>query len=334
MEYLSSFLGGASVALSLGSPVEWGIHRWLLHPKRRNMINRAAAHAHHDVHHGGYRGPAHYYRDISNENVTIHFSKGDVGLIAGIAGIFGSAFDGTYLALKQKTPCMDDTFFIGGFLTGTMLYYGAYELSHHYMHVIGKRRLSINKLLGDTLQDDQPDGKLRFSKPLLDDICDAVERHIDDYTAKDKPLIFPFKDEILLRLESQIANNKKKNIIKEHFLDSMNTLQQVTLNMLDSEENYRNSLSRKEKIKYWIERKVQKRLRASTIFQKLDNHHFLHHYKYLKNLNVVFPLMDYAMRTKLDNSRKFLDENEKYWLCPNSPEKKPFSLEKALIHSH
>jgi len=81
-----------------------------------------------------------------------------------------------------------------------------------------------------------------------------------------------------------------------------------------------------QKLLYWGERKIQKQFRSSPIFQYLDNHHFIHHYQWLNNLNVVFPLADYILRTKVDSSREFLEKEKLYWLCPNSPDKTPFLI--------
>ncbi len=331
---LASFLGGVALSISIASPTEWGIHKYLLHAQKRNWLTRIPAQAHDDIHHGGYKAPAHYYRDITNEHVTIHFSPGDVGLIAAIAAAFGSAVDGAYILGSRKSIGIDDAAFVGGVVSGTMLCYGCYEFTHHYMHVIGQRRLSINRILGDTLQGNEPDGKLRFSKPLLDDICDAIERKVDAYGEKDYPQIFSFEDSLLKRLEQQTAYNRRQNSqgeIKPLLIqkDPEEALAHVTSAMVNQEDNYLHALSKSKRFKHKIGRRIQKHLRASRIFQYLDNHHFVHHIRYTHNLNVAFPLMDKIMGTKLKSSRKVLEEDPRYWLCPNSPDKELFVVAKA-----
>jgi hypothetical protein len=203
------------------------------------------------------------------------------------------------------------------------------------MHVIGQRRLSINRILGDTLQGNEPDGQLRFSKPLLDDICDSIERKVDAYGAKEHPRTFSFEDSLIKRLEQQTTYNmdhtsqgeiKKPWVIQK---SPEEVLTYITSAMLNKENDYLNSLSKRKKFKHKIERKIQRYLRSSSIFEYLDNHHFLHHIRYTHNLNVVLPLMDKIMGTKLNSSRKVLEEDPRYWLCPNSPDKEPFAIAKA-----
>jgi len=54
----------------------------------------------------------------------------------------------------------------------------------------------------------------------------------------------------------------------------------------------------------WIER--------TKVFRWLDAHHRGHHRMHAKNLNVVFPLADYVLRTR----RHFEWEREEGSLCP------------------
>ena len=79
-------------------------------------------------------------------------------------------------------------------------------------------------------------------------------------------------------------------------------------------------------------RKKSKFINASS-FGHNDNHHFLHHFKYNRNLNVVFPLMDFIMGTKTDNSVSTLETNIKYWLCPNSPDLAPFKRKLKPVYN-
>jgi len=346
----TSFLLGTGFALGIGSPVEWLIHKYLLHatPEQRKMLKfiRNASVAHNDKHHGAFKGPAHYYRDITNENEVIHFSKKDVGVIAGIAGIVGLATDRAYCFLAGNNSFDgNDAAFIAGTVAGTMLYYGAYEFTHHYMHDIGKRRLGINRTLGDIIQGNERDGKLRFSKPLLDTICNTVEFYVDEHRSQKRDGFY-FEPYLVGQLEKETEINRKndlsdkKAIITVERETSERILSQLTTMMIQKEREIISSMSKSEKASYLFQRSIQKCLRRSEIFRGLDDHHFLHHFrfydgedkkdvkKYGKNLNVVFPLMDIVMGTKKNSSRKVLEEDRYLWLCPNSPDIKPFSLPK------
>ena len=345
---LAYFLGGVAFSLSTASPVEWNIHKHLLHAtpkqrKRMSFINKASI-GHNDNHHGAYKGPAHYYRDITNENETIHFSRGDVGLIAGSAAVAGLAINRGYSELAaafkfSNNPGfgVEDAAFIAGTVGGTMVYYGAYEFTHHYMHVIGKRRLSINRTLGDIIQDGDRDGNLRFSKPLLDDICNHVESEVDENLGKDT-CEFYFNPYLLHKLDEQIKVNRsydfngtsaRAKVTVNH--TSEETLNKLTNKMIHEEGKIRSGLNPLDKIKYFIDMKIQKHLRQSSLFSYLDNHHFIHHYRYGSNLNVVCPMMDKVMGTKQDSTLNELEKNMCYWLCPNSPDIEPFSLVKKDI---
>ncbi len=290
-------------------------------------MNRASARGHSDIHHKAYRGPAHYYRDVTNEHATIHFSLGDVGRITGISAGVGFAVDRAYSALNKRSDFnLADGAFIAGTVAGTLAYYACYEFSHHYMHVIGQRRLSINRVLGNIIQGES-DEKLRFSKPLLDDICNAVEVHVDTRVGKSQPS-FSIDAALVRRLEEQIEYNRElgKATIALAENDGNQILASTAGEMLEREEKYRASLSLLKKPLYWLDRQVQRQLRASPVFQYVDNHHFVHHMQWLNNLNVVFPLMDVVARTKVDSSRAFLEENKQYWPCPNSAETAKFSI--------
>jgi len=333
-----SFLGGVGFALSIGSPVEWGIHKYILHgtPKQRKMLDfiKNASVAHNDKHHGAFKGPAHYYRDITNEQEVIHFSKKDVGIIAGIAGAVGLATDRAYCALAGNNSFNgNDAAFIAGTVAGTMAYYGTYEFTHHYMHDIGKRRLEINRTLGDIVQGNERDGNLRYSKPLLDSLGNIVEFYVDEHRSQ-KRNEFYFEQFLVNGLEKQTKINKENDFEINHERaivavaenTSADTLNELTIEMVRKEKELVSSMSNSEKVKYLFQRKIQKCLRRSEIFQYIDDHHFIHHYKYGSNLNVVFPLADWIMGTKKDSSRAELEINQKYWLCPNSPDTERFSI--------
>lgn len=326
-EAVRAFFGGVALSLSVSSPVEWAVHRYLLHPKKINFLNEKSERGHARIHHKAYstkNGAAHYYRDITNEHAVIHFSLGDVGLIHGISAAVGLGIDRAYAYLSEKNDfSVNDGAFIGGVVGGSCIYYLAYEISHHYMHVIGKRRKTINEVLGNSLQS-TPDGQLRFSKPLLDDICSDVEWHVDRNVGK-RQATYSFDSALIERFEQQAEYNRAQGVINVP-VSAQETLDKVTNDMVEREENLRASFGIFKKRLYWIDRKIQKQLRSSPVFQYLDNHHFIHHYQWLNNLNVVFPLADCVLGTNVDSSRKFLDDNKLYWLCPNSPDTIPFPI--------
>jgi len=336
----ASFFGGVGFALSIASPIEWGIHKHLLHAtpneRRRMAFIENASKGHNDKHHGAYKGPAHYYRDITNEHEVIHFSPKDVGIIAGIAGVVGFATDRAYCALAGNNSFhLSDGAFIAGTVAGTMAYYGTYEFIHHYMHDIGKRRLAINRTLGDIMQGNKRDGNLRFSKPILDTICNTVEFYIDEHRNQKRDRFY-FEPFLINNLEEQTRINRENSFKTNHERaavavaenTSASTLNELTVEIIRKEKEQVSNMNISEKAKYLFERKIQRHLRRSEIFQYLDDHHFIHHFSYGSNLNVVFPLMDYIKRTKKDSSREELGRNQKYWLCPNSPDINPFSLPK------
>lgn len=331
-----SFFSGLGASVICASPVEWGIHKYILHatPKnrRKSKFLSTAAHSHNDKHHGAYRGPAHYYRDVTNENEIIHFSKGDVATIAGCSAVVGGMMDAAYSILAQKdlTPNSNDAAFVLGVVAGTMGCYGCYEFTHNYMHVIGERRLKINRVLGDEIQGgrEKRDGNLRFSKPLLDDLCNEIELQVDGNIRKRKESFY-FEDFLVERLEDQIGYNiGREGTARPNMAvnsdDALEVLHVTVDSLLEREREYRGSLNGKEKVKDWIDRRIQRTLRASSLFQYLDHHHFLHHYKYGKNLNVAFPVADFIFGTKENSSRATLEQNKRYWLCPNSPDSELF----------
>lgn len=339
-EIVGSLGIGAIFGLSVASPAEWAIHRYLLHAsskfRKKNKFIEGASRGHNDIHHGAYKAPEHYYRDVTNENEIIHFAKSDVGIIAGVAGVAGGLFEraGAFI-LNSGQFDTGSVLVIAGTIAGTMAYYGCYEFTHHYMHVIGERRLSINRTLGDIIQGgvQNRDGNLRLSKPLLDEVCDAVEMNTEEalrgifILEKNARLEKYLADNhIVQRLENQIEYNRsrRKAIMPVKFNNAEDMLFKTQDIIVKNEGNYLNNLNWREKLMYNASMAIQKILRSSPAFKYLDNHHYIHHRKYGKNLNVVFPLMDYFMKTKENSKSEFLEENKEYWLCPNSPDMVPF----------
>ena len=324
--FWSSYFTSLAAGLVILSPAEWRVHKTLLHAakKDRKFYNRASSHAHHDIHHAAFMGPEHYYRDVTNEQETIHFSPSDVAAILGIGAGLGFAGHKAYdLAAGHPGLNPGDAGAAAGLLTAAAIGYLGYEVSHHYMHVIGERRLAINRTLGDLLQD-RRDGKLRFTKPLLDDICNAVEEYVD---AKVRPV--RYEPTLEDRFNEQVARNREMgNGIKQVGFSTL--MEDLASQTLDRERALRREMTSGQRVRYWFDRKVQRRFRGSDTwvgryFRHIDNHHFLHHCSYTKNLNVFITWADSAFGTKLDSSKEALDTwQKKHLLCPNSPDVEPF----------
>ncbi|MBI4145153.1 hypothetical protein HY493_03025 [Candidatus Woesearchaeota archaeon] len=353
-ELITLFTGAAAVSLTIGSPVEWLIHRYLLHPKKSEIVpyvNDNTKRGHTDIHHRGYAAPWNYYQNATNEHVVLHFAKNDVALIHAIAIGVGVGLDRIYAAYAGTSGVGPvDAAIVLGTLAGSALYYGLYESAHHVMHVSGKQRLGINRVLGDRIQygaayvpgqprrlmseDDSSriDEKLRFSKPLLDDICAEVQANIErNIDAKDQH--YTFSDGVVARLKEQLAINRassRKPLVAIAEGTEHELLESVTTEMLQRERESRASLRWYQKPFSWLKRTGERVLRWLPPFKYLDNHHFLHHIGMYLNLNVVFPLMDFVMGTKADSSVAQLEAIPGYWLCPNSVEAEKFEIPPAV----
>jgi len=159
-------------------------------------------------------------------------------------------------------------------------------------------------------------------------VCNQMEFQLDRNYKRKKPE-FHFEDSLIQRLERQIGYNLERQDISQPNMsadsdDALEVLHVTTNSLLERERNYRDSLNTGGKIKNLFGRRIQKNLRVSPLFQYIDNNHFIHHYKYGKNLNVVFPISDIIFGTKEDSTISTLEENRRYWLCPNSPDVQPF----------
>lgn len=335
-------LGLTALAMPL---VERTVHRWWLHAKKNEIIevklgpielspNKASTKGHTE-HHLTHRGPAHYYHDITNEHNVIHFAKGDVVTLEAVFSGLAAATETAYSVIANQPAFTPRTaLFAAGAAVATFGGWFTYEVFHHYMHVIGKRRLAINRELGNIVQGRQSDDNLRFSKILLDDIGTVVEDHVDKYVGKSAPDI-SLDDSLVKRFAGQIAYNKYESdlspVVAVDEKSARGILVELAYKMLKREQRIRSSLSGTSKVRYWLDRKMQSQMRHSYIFKKLDNHHFMHHYEWYKNLNVVFPFMDKIMGTKVDSSVEALENNKKYWLCPNSSTYVPSESDKDKI---
>lgn len=330
MNILAGVLLGAS-AVPVASLSEWVLHKYGLHmPKDKRagkplyIINMAEAH--HDEHHRAFKGPAHYYRDVTNENAVSEFSANDhkrirnYSIATGIAGAL--AID----AVQGRAPGLISAGAAALFAGTAILYDHTYEFTHHYMHEIGERRLHINRKLGEYIQGGESDGRLRLSKPVLDDICTAVDNYVDEKVPRKQS--YNFNEKLTDKLREQIGVNRERQQPRIQALPGSEgaILDAVTRDVYAEEENKRELHSSEEARAYNRERRIQRFLRNSRAFQFIDNHHFLHHFKLNRNFNVVLPLVDMLFGTYENSSRATLDEKQQYWLCPNSPNVQPFPL--------
>jgi hypothetical protein len=332
IETLASTGIGAGVALALAPWAEWAVHKYLLHasPRMRQKVRfiENASRGHNDNHHGAYRGPDHYYRDSTNEDETIHFALSDVGVIGLFALATGAGVSAIHNVATQKGHFDGrDLALVGGTVLGTMAYYGA--------HVIGDRRMHILQTLGDTIQGGaiERDGMLRFSKPILDDICNSIEYVVDKGGAVHERV----GAETIAIFQKQIEENairKKQGKLGPARVATDNVgaiIGQVVTETNERERTYREKLTGLGRIAYAVQRVAGRRMRDSRVFQYMDDHHFLHHFKYGANLNVVAPLADMLFGTKLDSSREALNNERRYWLCPNPVDMAKFERKERVV---
>ncbi len=321
LQYVFEGALGLATGLLLVSPVEWALHKYLLHaPKiRRRWYNRFASEVHTEGHHVAYLAPQHYYRDASNAHEKLAFPLYSAILILVVAAGIGLGLDRLWSLLPSTDPSFgtgDLAYVLGWVLAGAIGYVG-YEVPHHYMHVLGPRRLEINRKLGDRLQEGR-DGKLRLSKPLLDDICNEVEDRIDARVSR------PFDEALLDRLGDQLAYNRDRGLaVTDRPLPEI--LQELTEVMTRLEDETRASLSPIGRLAHSMSRRTQWLFRGSNTaagryFTHIDHNHSVHHRLFSANYNVFMTWADRAFGTRTDCSREGLEQDKRTWLCPNSPE--------------
>jgi len=333
---IGSYLIGLGIGIASLSLGEWLIHKHLLHaPKsKRKWFNRASSVGHNDVHHRAYKGPAHYYRDVTNENEVIHFDAKSVMTLIGGGTALGLVTNRLFsLASGNSSFGYGDAAYVAGMTSAVTIGYLGYEVSHHYMHVIGERRLHINRLLGDKIQGGERhrDGKLRYSKPLLDDICNSAEEFVDSNIKAGHTDKSVFRNSLVKRLEEQTQFNLSKGGVQVTDISLSDVLEQTARETLQREEKIRANLDLSQRLSYFVDRKIQRLFRGSDsligkYFRVIDNHHFSHHSSYLHNLNVFWLYADNLFGTKIDSSVKKLEDDKSLWLCPNSPDAIPFHI--------
>ena len=253
------------------SYIEWLVHKLMLHDiqdkegkSKLGPISKNSTHSHHDIHHGAYRGNQHYYQDITNEDEVIHFSKKYVAIIESMAGLAGLAVNRVYTQFTMTDHGLNSGDITGplGFMLAATIGYAGYEISHHYMHVIGKRRLAINNELGDAIQGTR-DGNLRLSKPVLDQIGNAIEDYVDENIQQGHPAKLTVPQDLIGTVNEQIEINRQRQDVNLLDTPLEEVLVYVAEKMFKREQEIRDSLDKKDAAKYWLDRKVQKLFRGS-----------------------------------------------------------------------
>eukprot|EP00808_Paulinella_micropora_P023247 g8500.t1 len=335
---------------------EWKIHKDIMHllpPQRKgaSLFAKKSSEAHHDEHHKAYSPPAHYYKDESNAHAISTFNNNHIALILTGAATVSGMLCGLHGVLNTGALLWCDAYsgFSCGFVSSTLAYYGMYEFLHALMHDIGRDKIAMGRILGHLIQAGLPDdlsnlstfqaktlecdGKLRLSKPLLDaiykDICDSCTGGKGNGRVENgKRRVFrtwvveEFKRQVAINRDVTAATVKLRPGEEEASLEAMASAY-FSSGWADQRDNLAGPPSRNIG-PFWIF--LEANIRAAPWFIFLDNHHHVHHLRFWKNLNVVFPLADYVMGTLHLSSNSWLNEpgNIKFWLCPNSPDLSPF----------
>ena len=330
LQFLLAGAVGLATGLLLVSPAEWALHRYILHaPKvRRSWYNRLASEVHTEGHHIAYLAPEHYYRDASNAHEKLAFPLySAIGILLG-GGAIGLALDRLWSLLPSTDPSFGagNLAYVLGWVMAAAIGYVGYEVPHHYMHVLGPRRLEINRELGDRLQE-RRDGKLRLSKPLLDDICTEVENRIDARALR------PFDADLLDRIGDQLSYNRDRGVAVTHRPPD-EILLELTEVMMQLEDETRASLSPLQRLLRSMGRRVEWVFRGSNTFAgryftHIDHNHYVHHRSFSTNYNVFMTWADRAFGTSRDCSREGLERDRQTWLCPNSPAEPPLDDQPA-----
>ncbi len=316
--------------IPLTSFVEWGIHRFMMHaPKSKRIpyFSKAQSESHNDKHHGAYKAPKHYYQDAWNDNIVSKFSWTEVAKIyAGTMGIsFGAA--ALYNVVRAKitgqpvaVDWTNDAAFMAGVTAAVGTYYGAYETTHDWMHVIGKERYKIHEVFAHAVQN-TPDGKLRMPKDVLDNMTNAIETIVDATLKNNAPIEIDSK--LVLDVKHYLAHNRR-NGVEMNDISSYSLLKNVTHQMAEYERERRAKLTGFSRTTDTLRRKTMGYVRNSDWFKWIDNHHYIHHDvdPDKTNLNVVLPIADLTLGTRKDSSSAALRDESKMqtiWICPYAP---------------
>lgn len=185
----------------------------------RSSFVKKSSEAHHDEHHKAFSVPAHYYRDLTNAHCISSFNNKHVASICLGSASVALAVSSGPVYLFDLLPSTQGSF-VFGFTTAALGYYSIYELVHNRMHDIGQQRLLVGNIIGDKIQGGRGDGKLRLSKPLLDELCDAYEPLLKTLPSSSPysssavptvPSIVPkFASTTIKELGSQLEMNRQK----------------------------------------------------------------------------------------------------------------------------
>ncbi|MSS75026.1 hypothetical protein EXS73_02325 [Candidatus Pacearchaeota archaeon] len=300
VEILAQGASGVIAGFFAGSVAEWPIHKYILHNPRATLpFIQHATKSHHWNHHPAYEPNQHYFGDGTNEQAVTHFSKKDITLIMGLATSIGAVCSQIPSLVKGKLQMrIPEAAFTGGFLVGAATYYTIYETTHHLMHTLNERRQKMWYTLGDAIQGNQPDDRLRLSIPLLETI--AQEAKTGNYAQT-----------TYTKLAYQLnVNRARKEAQRPHIILTEEEIPGLLQN-LPRESTREKSWSKQFK-EYVIEQ-----VQSSPTFQAMARHHYMHHIADHTNLNVVFPGPDWIMGTKITSTSQVLDAKPTLWHLPN-----------------
>lgn len=303
LEALTYGAWGTIAGFLTGSCAEHPIHRYILHnPTSSIPFIKTASRSHHEEHHPRYSPQTHYFEDRTNADAVTHFSKGDVGIIMGSAVAIGGVLSQLPSVIQGRMHIgQNECAFTVGFTVGAGIYYTLYETTHHAMHVLGARTAHLYSALGDALQGNQPDGKLRLSLPLMEDLVIAIRKR-------------QYAPELLFRLTQQLEENRNKpSPERPHLPLAHQELIPALENVAQAYAETRKEESYWGRCKEWMEMQ----LRTSPTFQAMQRHHYVHHITDRNNLNVVLPLPDMIAGTKVASTREQLDKKVSLWHLPN-----------------
>ncbi len=319
-----------AVMTPLTSFVEWGIHKYLMHqPKNKRIphINERQSKTHQDEHHGAYKAPKHYFQDTWNDNITSEFGWGEIAKIFfGSAG-FSAGIAAAYNALvpEHAMNFAQAAGLVTGVTASVMSYYRAYETTHNWMHVLEKELYQVQKSFAHHVQD-KPDGNALFPLPFMDNLSNYVIN-----TARKEAKHGSGKRIIPADLQAECTHYFEHNLSRGVKVTDKSA-EFVIDNLVDEFVVYETEARASRGV--WAKTKsgFMNWVRGGKLspFRKMHRHHYGHHAKMNKNLNVVIPIADYVLRTKMDTSVKTMcdEKNAKtLWICPYAPEDHKFSDE-------
>jgi len=308
----ASWKGAAALTLS-SAVVENIIHRFGLHainPKSEAVESWRVAHD--KNHHVGYC-PKTYYQIPANLHAVLRFTEQYIPVIAKIGAAVGAVVG--YLV---SMPGLESTIegIVGGAVGGTAAvlgYYGVYEFTHKYMHVIGERRIRIGNVVAayvadktvQELNESKESQSLKLDKYALDQMLDYVDDTISGKKVKLKPKIKKHIENVFAEQDVNINLNE--------------VLAYTVKDVKEWEVKHLESITPEERKEYHSVRKTYRNLRRIWPFQRWERHHLVHHFGAPReNANVIAKWCDRLMGTLQKSSKKFLMETKKYRMRVNS----------------